>query len=119
MTWCSSCGAESGHRADCKAVEVGARIAATGTADDWMDRADAQHYAADIVAHVVELVLETHARAGTDLKSALEGMAVNYRAREPQAMRVVREALADADRRYHLSRIAAPASRPTSPRGET
>ncbi len=69
--------------------------------DEWMDRAPAQHYAADIIAHVVDLVLETHARAGTDLKSALEGMALNYRAREPQAMRVVRCALADADRRYH------------------
>ncbi len=98
MSWCTSCGSQSGHRADCQMVENGRRIAVVDarSADEWIDR---QHCAADVVAHVVELELETHARAGTDLKSALEGMATNYRARESQAMRVVRAALADADRR--------------------
>ncbi len=65
-----------------------------------------ESFAADVVAYVVELVLETHERAGTDLLAALKGMAHNYRAKEPQALRVVREALDDADR-LHRERLHA------------
>ncbi len=63
-----------------------------------------ESFAADVVAYVVELVLETHERAGTDLLVTLQGMAHNYRAKEPQALRVVREALDDADR-LHRERL--------------
>ncbi len=63
----------------------------------WMSYPDVlaeRRRTAEAIAYVLELVLDTHERAGTDLKGALEGMVANYRGHRPRAMRVVQDALA-------------------------
>lgn len=63
------------------------------------DRAVDTHFAADVIAFVVDRVLEAHRVAGTDLESALQGMATNFASRETSAMRVAAKAVAFAQER--------------------
>jgi len=49
------------------------------------------------VAYVIERTLDTHEKAGTDLKSMLEAMSLNYFMHEEQALNVVRESNYDRD----------------------
>ncbi len=96
---CSGRDVRPPNHVDCECCECAAcmQAAAEGAAQNEKELHARQSHTADIVAYVVEQVLKTHERAGTDLKSHLEGIALNYRAREPHAMRFVREALAHAD----------------------
>ncbi len=102
--WCSECGALASKDAPWTLPRSAIEGNREFMTEEKHAEKTAEHSAADVIAYVVALVLDVHARAGTDLKSSLDGMVTNYRARAPQAMRVVRDALADAKRRKNVNR---------------